>query len=222
MLKIAHRGASGYEFENSMSAFQKAIELKVDMIETDVQQSRDGKFFIFHDHSFDRCTNSKGFICDFTSEEIIQNVRLNNGESIPTLKEFCSFLKNNNTIGLFELKNDHTAQTVCDIIKNILDLDKFIIGSFFHEQILQLKNDNPTIQTCIMLASFPINFSQYIREVKVDYVAAGLEIIAQAMVDVIKNAGAKTFVWTVNDLQDIEQMKKLEADGIISNYLDRM
>ena len=56
---IAHRGASGHEFENSMAAFKKAIELGSDMIEFDVQKSKDG-FVILHDHDLDRVTDTTG------------------------------------------------------------------------------------------------------------------------------------------------------------------
>ena len=45
----AHRGASAYAPENTLEAFQKAVELKADGIELDVQQTKDGKLVVIHD-----------------------------------------------------------------------------------------------------------------------------------------------------------------------------
>ena len=56
----AHRGASGYMPENTMEAFELAIEQRADGIELDVQLSKDGKVMVLHDESVDRVTNSSG------------------------------------------------------------------------------------------------------------------------------------------------------------------
>jgi glycerophosphoryl diester phosphodiesterase len=60
MLKIGHRGARGYEPENTLIAFQKAIDLQVDLIELDVHLSADGELMVIHDETIDRTTNGKG------------------------------------------------------------------------------------------------------------------------------------------------------------------
>ena len=66
----AHRGASGYMPENTMEAFELAIEQKADGIELDVQLSRDGEIMVLHDESVDRVTNSSGLLKDFTSWQL--------------------------------------------------------------------------------------------------------------------------------------------------------
>jgi len=60
MLKIAHRGASGYELENSFAAFDKAVELGVDAIETDVRVTKDKKLVLIHDNRVDRTAKGRG------------------------------------------------------------------------------------------------------------------------------------------------------------------
>ena len=62
ILKIGHRGAKGYEPENTLISFQKAIDLNVDGIELDVHLSSDGKIMVIHDETIDRTTNRKGFV----------------------------------------------------------------------------------------------------------------------------------------------------------------
>lgn len=69
-LTLAHRGASGYAPENTLAAFDKAIELGADMIETDVRQTKDGHLVLFHDPSVKRTTNGQGLVSELTLAEL--------------------------------------------------------------------------------------------------------------------------------------------------------
>ena len=66
---MAHRGASGYELENSYAAFNKAIELGAPMIETDVQETADGILILMHDSKIKRTTFGKGKIQNLSIQE---------------------------------------------------------------------------------------------------------------------------------------------------------
>ena len=70
ILKIGHRGAKGYEPENTLIAFQKAIDFKVDGIELDVHLSSDGEIIVIHDETIDRTSDGKGFVNQFTAFEL--------------------------------------------------------------------------------------------------------------------------------------------------------
>ena len=67
---IAHRGASGYAPENTIAAFNKALDMKADGIEIDVHLSKDGYVVVSHDEKLGRTSNGSGFIKDFTLEEL--------------------------------------------------------------------------------------------------------------------------------------------------------
>ena len=66
----AHRGFCSQYPENTILAFQKALEEGVDGIENDVQLSKDGHIVIMHDESVDRTTNGKGWVKDLTLAEL--------------------------------------------------------------------------------------------------------------------------------------------------------
>ena len=70
MLAIAHRGASGYAPENTWAAFDRAIDLGADAIETDVQLSADGALVLFHDGTVDRTSDGHGPVADHTLAEL--------------------------------------------------------------------------------------------------------------------------------------------------------
>ena len=66
----AHRGASGYAPENTLAAFQEAIDMGADGIELDVQLTKDGQIVVIHDETVDRTTDGKGWVKDLTFDEI--------------------------------------------------------------------------------------------------------------------------------------------------------
>ena len=66
----AHRGASGYAPENTLSSVKKALEIGVDRIEVDVQQTSDGVVVLLHDKTLDRTTDSKGKVGKMTWNEL--------------------------------------------------------------------------------------------------------------------------------------------------------
>ncbi|MCB0754819.1 MAG: hypothetical protein KDB98_04455, partial [Flavobacteriales bacterium] len=68
----AHRGASGYAPENTFSAIRKALEIGVDRIEVDVQQTADGEIVCLHDKKLNRTTDTKGKVKKFTYAELQQ------------------------------------------------------------------------------------------------------------------------------------------------------
>src|SRR3954463_10063616 len=67
---VAHRGASGYAPENTIAAFDKALDMKADYIEIDVQRSKDGKLVIIHDTTVNRTTDGTGYVKDLTFDQL--------------------------------------------------------------------------------------------------------------------------------------------------------
>ena len=88
----AHRGASGYAPENTLDAFRKAVEMGADGIELDVQMTKDGELVVIHDEAIDRVSNGKGWVKDYTYEEL-KKFNFNKThleytkEEIPTLEQ---------------------------------------------------------------------------------------------------------------------------------------
>ena len=67
---FAHRGASGYAPENTLTAIKKAIEMKADGIEIDIQLTKDGKIVVIHDWKVDRTTTGRGFVYELDFDYI--------------------------------------------------------------------------------------------------------------------------------------------------------
>ena len=87
ILKIGHRGAKGYASENTLMAFQKAIDMNVDGIELDVHLSLDGAIMVIHDPTIDSTTNGKGAVNKLSLQELKSFViKETHDERIPTLE----------------------------------------------------------------------------------------------------------------------------------------
>ena len=118
---FAHRGACGYEPENTMEAFALAVEQGADGIELDVQLTKDGKLVIFHDETIDRMCHGTGWVKDFTLEELrkyeVCSLEGKKGR-IPTLREVLELVKPGNLKVNIELKTE-TAYLYSDVILNV-------------------------------------------------------------------------------------------------------
>ena len=112
IVKIGHRGAKGYEPENTLIAFEKAIDLNVDGIELDVHLSLDKEIMVIHDETIDRTTNEIGFVKNFTSSHLREL-------GIPKLSEVLSVINRQCFVNI-ELKGIETAKPVVELIENYI------------------------------------------------------------------------------------------------------
>ena len=109
---IAHRGASGHAPENTLAAYQRAVELGAGFIETDLHLTRDARFVAIHDATLERTSNGRGNVHDFTLAELrkldagMWFDREFMGQRIPTLEEILEFAKKHDVIFYLEVKYD--------------------------------------------------------------------------------------------------------------------
>lgn len=222
MLKIGHRGACGYEMENTEISIRKAFDLHVHMIEVDVRITSDNRFVIFHDKTLDRCTNASGNVADFTWEDLKASVKYKDGSDLLSLEEAAEIIKEINIPCIFELKESNIAHDVYNILNHHLDFDQFIIGSFFHRQIIDLNNKSKLAKSCFMQEGHTDNLTEYLKTSKVDYLVYGFDSISSSIINQVHKAGCQIFVYTLNDESIIKSAIELGVDGIISNYPDRV
>ncbi len=225
MLIIGHRGAMGYEPENTLRSFRKAIELGVDMIELDVYLLNDRSLVVIHDDTVDRTTNGKGYVLDQTFEEIRQ-LDAGRGEKIPTLQEVLDLADRKISVNI-ELKGEHTAGPVARVIQEYVtnngwQFEKFSVSSFNHHELQAFKKLLPQVKIGALIVGIPVTYAKFAEELGAYSVNVSLEFINQAFVNDAHERGLKIFVFTVNERDDSERMKRLGVDGIFSNYPDKV
>lgn len=220
MLVIGHRGASGYAPENTLSAFDLAIEQGADGIECDIIQHGD-EFFVFHDFRLDRTTNATGLLTQFSHEEI-RYIDAGNGQRIPTLTSLVQNLASEKLCNL-ELKSvsnvKHFSDCLSDLLnRNHIPEENIIISSFHHGVLKQVHALNKRLDIAYLIAHYPEDVEQYFLSLPSHSVNVALDIIDANMVDIAHSLGKRVMVYTVNQVDDINMCKAIGADGIFTDY----
>jgi glycerophosphoryl diester phosphodiesterase len=225
MLKIGHRGARGYEPENTLIGFHKAIDLQVDLIELDVHLSADGELMVIHDETVDRTTNGKGAVNQFSVLELKQ-FKIEKGQHIPTLSEVLNLINQKCEVNI-ELKSYETADKVVDLIENFIaekhwNYNQFIVSSFDWNALQQVVFLNSAIRIGVLTEEkldLALAFAKFIqaRSIHPDYHLLTAENTAK-----LQEKGFQVFPWTVNEPEDIKKIKSFNVNGIISDFPDRI
>ena len=145
----AHRGASGYEVDNTIKAFDKAIELNSDTIELDIRKTKDNHIIVFHDPTF------KGkLIIDYTYDELLSS-SLESGFKVPLLTDVLIKYKSKILLDI-EIKEEGYEEEIINLILSILDINEFYIRSFSESTINKVKSINKDIYSILLIgAEFP-------------------------------------------------------------------
>ncbi|QQO08309.1 glycerophosphodiester phosphodiesterase [Breznakiella homolactica] len=232
MKVIAHRGYSGLYPENTMLAFKKAAEAGCDGIEMDVQLSKDGQVVIIHDETVDRVTGSSGLVRELTVHELQKlNASGKFGEqfgfnTIPTLDEYCGWVKNLGIFTNIELKCNQffyegLAEETITVVKKHGIEDRVLFSSFNHVSLLDCKKIAPGIPCGILVAGNGIgNAGYYAASHGLEYYHPDIETLTREAVEDCRSRGIKLNVYTVNDMEGLITLKTLGCDGIITNFPD--
>jgi len=223
-LKIAHRGASGLEPENTLSSINKALALKADMIEIDVRLTKDKKVIVLHDDKVNRTTNGKGHVHKMTLAEI-KKLDAGKGEKVPTLEEVLDTINKKTKINI-EIKVKEAVRSTIRIINKYITRKKwknshFLISSFDHNLLLEVKKLNPKLRIGLIIAGIPD-----VPKLKEKYnpysLNLNLTFVSELVIKESHKDKMKVFVWTVNDPEDIRLMHALNVDGLFSDFPDRL
>jgi len=235
MSKIyAHRGFSGEYPENTLLAFKKALELKVDGIELDVHFTKDKELVICHDETIDRTSNATGYIKDYTYGELCKFDFYGRFEGkyefqkIPTLREYFELVKDVENFktnielktGIFEYEGIEKA--VIDMIFEFGLEEKIILSSFNHFTIMRCKEITDKIKLGFLIESWVIGMGEYTKNHGVDYVHPIFRNLTPELYAEMKNAGRGVNTWTVNEYEDIKRLSDMGVDILIGNYPNRM
>lgn len=219
LLNIAHRGASGYEPENTLIAFQKALDFKVHGIELDVHLSSDGGIMVVHDESINRTTNGKGLVKNFTRLELQKY-------GIPTLSEVLELVNRNCYINI-ELKGIGTEKPVVDLIENYIadknwNYNDFLVSSFDWKMLEEVQLLNPKIQIGVLTEDTISEALAFAKNIKAFSIHPHYVLLTKENVALMQENGFEVYTWTVNAKQAIEKIKSFNVNGIISDFPDRV
>jgi glycerophosphoryl diester phosphodiesterase len=227
-IRIAHRGASGSAPENTLAAFEKAIEIGVDAVELDLHGTADGEVVVIHDTSLDRTTNHCGRI----NQTILETIKRADaggwfasefvGERVPTLVEALECIAKK-TIAVLEIKDPLIAEAVVAIIRETHAQDLTVIISF-HTAVLQtVRSLEPRIPTGWLIGDHnnhasPVQLCQQLGKLGSNLLNVNHQLITAEFAYEVQRRGIALWCWTVDDISRMREMKAFGVQGITSNH----
>ncbi len=235
VMVIAHRGFSGAAPENTLAAFRKAIEVGSDMIELDIQFSKDGKIVILHDDTLERTTNGLGRTVDYTLQEL---KALDAGswfgaqfsaEKIPTLREVLDLAGGHLLVNI-EIKHPRHGQypitelaaQALEEVRNAGMVNRVICSSFNPAALEWIMKNEPRVWVALLYHRL-WNSLPEIMSGK-EYLVLNLRNshLTKTKIANLHQAGLKVNVYTVNSEAELGKFFRWGADGIITNHPDRL
>ena len=146
----AHRGASEYYPENTLSSFAAGIDMGADGIETDVQISKDGVLMIYHDDTMKAKTGFEGSICDYTYAQLrearVKNEKYGRVDCLMTFEDFLKYFAWRDLTFAIELKVTGIGARVIDMMRKYGVLEKSIITSFQYEALKECYEHDKSVR----------------------------------------------------------------------------
>lgn len=219
VLRIGHRGAAGYEDENTIESFKKALALKVDMIEFDVRKCKTGEIVLMHDRKVNRTTNGRGFVKNLSYDKI-KKLRTKHGYKVPTLDQALKYFKNKCLINI-ELK-DKLYLDVVRLVEKHKMIKDVIISSYNTKILAKVKKLNPRIKIALLSRH---RFGLIRKAKNIGCYSIHPHFLSRLTKRFIYRAhknNLKVYAWAVNWPRVIKKLKKIKVDGIFSDYPDRV
>ncbi|HKG33347.1 MAG TPA: glycerophosphodiester phosphodiesterase [Gemmatimonadales bacterium] len=214
---IAHRGASGYEYENSRAAFRRAVMLDADGIELDVHATRDGGIVVHHDPEIPGVGPLGGL-----SLSEARQLKIPNGEQLPLLSEILELVGNREVwVEVKSLPALHD-QKLLEVLDRGPAPDRYAIHSFDHRIVYRLGEARPALRRGILLSAYLRDPVSVMRAVGATTLWQEWKQVDQELVTQVHEAGGAVIAWTVNELGDLDRMVRLGVDGLCGNYPDRI
>lgn len=227
----AHRGASAYAPENTLAAFQKAVDMKADGVELDVQLTKDDKLVVIHDEKIDRTSDGTGWVKDYTLEELrAHNYNKTHPEyehaDIPTLREVYELLKPTDLTINVELKTgivfyEDIERKVISLTRKMGMEGRVLYSSFNHFTCVKLHQLDPEAYVGFLYADGPIAMADYCKKHGGNALHPALYNLQfpNYMREAEQN-GLDVNAWTVNEKQYMHMCCRLGVNAIITNYPD--
>ncbi len=220
----AHRGSSKRAPENTIAAIEAAVEDMADFVELDVQMTKDGVAVLGHDATLKRVAGLNQTIASMTWEEL-QRLEVGGwfspeytGEPIPRLEQVMELCKGKINLNI-EVKNvgkdSRLPEMVAEMIREWGMEDQCVVSSTSLSYLERMKSLAPELRTGYILSAAYGDL--YFNEI-VDFISIRASFVDRQVVERAHERGMGVHVWTVNSKSEMERLRMLGADNLITDY----
>lgn len=214
---LAHRGASGAAFENTLEAFRLARSLGADGVELDVHATRDGSLVVHHDPEI----AGLGPIRELTAREVAGH-RLPNGEPPPALPVALGELAGLEVWIEVKALPPEADGPLLGAVAGAGAGTRCGVHSFDHRIIARLRAADPALRLGVLSASYPVDPVAPIRAAGAQALWQEARLIDAELVEAVHRMGGELIAWTVNDEVLGRRLRDLGVDALCGNYPERL
>lgn len=214
--RVAHRGASREFPENTLPAFERALERGADAIELDVHATADGVVVVHHDPCFGETVDGagRGRRLDSVGWGELQGIELTPGITVPSLAQVLDLVGARGTVYV-ELKAAAIEEVVIETVRNATA--RCQLHSFHHDDIARAARLAPDIPRGLLFDRRPRDVGRAMREVGAVSLWPDWRIVDRALVDDAHAAGGRVIAWTVNTRATAAHLLDLGVDALCSD-----
>jgi len=214
-LVIAHRGAAGYEVENSLAAFRLAADQGADAVELDIHSTADGALVVHHGVKVGELRVAHATLPQLRARP------LPNGEPIPTLEEALAVIVPR-MIACVEIKlvTPGGEERLLEAIERTGTPDRVALHAFDHRVIHRMGERRPLIRRGVLQASYPVQPLRCLEDADASILWQERQFVDEALVAAMHGAGMRLYAWTVDDPDEIRHLAVLGVDGICTDFPD--
>lgn len=227
MINYAHRGASDYAPENTISSFYMGLLLGANGIETDVRRCGSGELVLFHDTLLDRVTDSSGIVPKKSLEELKQ-VKVYGGctsgfyDRIPTYREFLENFAKYDINFAIELKGPGVEEDTLALSEEFGILHKTTFTSGAFERIAKMKELNPKVRIGWLVQNPEDEHLEKLLSIGGEEICPRALYTTEESMKKWRGLGLGVRCWYVENTQMMVKMCQLGVDGMTINYPDRL
>lgn len=225
-IAFAHRGGTSAAPENTLRAFDHAVNMGYRYIETDVHATSDGKLVAFHDNDLQR-TCGKPWRITETDWSTLSTARIDGSDPIPLIEDLLSSWPDVRIN--IDCKSDEAMQPLIETIRRTKCIDRICVGSFSDKRLRHIRSElgsglctamGPQEVARLVLGSttgIPINPSQHALVAQVPVRQGPIPVVTQKSIARAHQLGLQVHVWTIDDPLEIARLLDLGVDGIMSD-----
>ena len=223
----AHRGASEYYPENTLSSFAAGIDMGADGIETDVQISKDGVLIIYHDDYMKDKTGFEGSVCDYTYEELraarVKNEKYGREDCLMTFEDFLKYFAWRDLTLAIELKVAGIGPLVIDMMRKYHALEKSIITSFKYEALVECYAYDKSVRLGWLYQTPTEETFRRLAAINAYQACPMASAITKEDITAYKSAGLGCRAWGVTNTDIMEYAVEIGVDsGMTVNFPDKL
>jgi glycerophosphoryl diester phosphodiesterase len=214
-LVIAHRGASAHEVENSLAAFRAAQRMGADAVELDVHATADGSLFVHHDETID------GHPISQLTTAVAAAFRLANGEPLPTLEQALQAIGPRLQVFIeVKLLPAQFDGRLFETMQRGPNPSGYAVHGFDHRIVRRLGDARPALPRGVLSSSYPVRPLVPLQDAGATMLWQERGLVDRPLLEALHGAGFRLFVWTVNEVSEMEQLLSLGVDGLCTNLPD--